>query len=143
MSFVNKIKGWGQKGTTGPEHDALEHDAAYIDINGGGSASLAPTDLPLADIGAVAAFDAQPTHAGDEQPASASASSIISEAQPSETAEFSETRLQDSDQQMAPTRAALPLGMVISFIEVSTFPPASMAFSTNGGLKSALLNLTR
>jgi len=109
MSFVNKIKGWGQKGTTGPEHDALEHDAAYIDINGGGSASLAPTDLPLADIGAVAAFDAQPTHAGDEQPASASASSIISEAQPSETAEFSETRLQDSDQQMAPTRAALPL----------------------------------
>ena len=107
MSFVNKIKGWGQKGATGPDHDALEHDAAFIDVGAGGSASLAPTDLPLADIGAVAAFDAQPTHAGDEQPSSAS--SIISEAQPSETADFSETRLQDADLQMAPPRAALPL----------------------------------
>ena len=107
MSFVNKIKGWGQKGATGPEHDALEHDAAFIDAHGSGGASLAPADLPLADIGAVAAFDAQSTHAGDEQPSSVS--SIISEAQPSEAADFSETRLQDADSHLVPARAALPL----------------------------------
>ena len=108
MSFVNKIKGWGQKSAIEPEHDALAHDAAFTEAYAnGGSASSAPTDLPLVDIGAVAAFDAQPAHPGDEQPSSAS--SIISEAQPSETADFSETRLQDADSQLAPARAALPL----------------------------------
>ncbi|MEP6740089.1 MAG: methyl-accepting chemotaxis protein, partial [Caldimonas sp.] len=106
MSFVNKIKGWGQKGTAA-EHDALEHDAEFADAyaQAGGAAALTATDLPLADIEAAAAFDAQPSHVGEPE----AASSIISEAVPSESADFIETRLQESDTGAAPLGAALPL----------------------------------
>jgi twitching motility protein PilJ len=105
MSFVNKIKGWGQKGSTS-EHDALEDDSAFADaFPQGATASIAAADLPLADVEAAAAFDVpssvanEPTQAG----------SIISEAIPSEIADFTETRVQGTDTTAAPLGAALPL----------------------------------
>lgn len=91
MSFVNKIKGWGQKSDA--EHDVLEHDAAFANAyaQAGGAAALSPTDLRMSDVEAAAAFDAPSlqTGASATQPPS-----IISEAVPSETADFTETRLQ-------------------------------------------------
>ena len=108
MSFVNKMKGWGHKGGEA-DHDVLEHDAAFADAyaQAGGTAALAPTDLPLADIEASAAFDAQPLQHRD---ADVAPPSIISESVPSGTAEFSETRLQEPDSAAAaPVSAALPL----------------------------------
>ena len=101
MSFVNKIKGWGQKG--GAEHSALDGDVAVADDYSPrrGSAGHAATDLPLADVEAAAAFDAMPQH-GDGTPPP---SSIISEVVPSENADFTETRLQ-GDTGAAPLGAA-------------------------------------
>ncbi len=107
MSFVNKIKGWGQKGPES-EHDVLEHDAAFADAyaQAGGTAASMPADLPLTDIG-TDAFDAPPAQPGND--AFSSRSSIISEAVPSEIADFSETRLQESDAATVAPGAALPL----------------------------------
>ena len=108
MSFVNKIKGWGQK-SSAPEHGALEHDAALADAytQAGGSAALAPPDLALPDVDldASAAFDAEPGSAVDIP----SSPSIISEAVPSEIADFTETRLQGADIGAAPLGGSLPL----------------------------------
>ena len=61
--------------------------------------------LPDVDIEAAAAFDAEPGTAGDGLPSS----SIISEAVPSEIADFTETRLQGADTGAAPLGASLPL----------------------------------
>ena len=107
MSFVNKIKGWGQKGAA-PEQDVLEHDDAFADAfpQAGGSPALTPTDLPLADVESAAAFDAQSLQAGSE---GAPPPSIIHEAVPSENADFIETRLQDSETGAMPLGNALPL----------------------------------
>ncbi|MEO6363659.1 MAG: methyl-accepting chemotaxis protein [Caldimonas sp.] len=107
MSFVNKIKGWGQKGAES-EQDVLAQDVAFADAYGraGGSAALASTDLPLADVEAAAAFDAQSLEAGNE---AAPPSSIIHEAVPSESADFTETRLQDRETGAMPLGNALPL----------------------------------
>jgi twitching motility protein PilJ len=105
MSFVNKIRGWGQKGSTA-DHDALEDDAAFADAFAqGGTASIAATDLPLADVEAAAAFDVPPSVANEPS----RAGSIISEAVPSEIADFTETRVQGSDTATAPLAAGLPL----------------------------------
>ena len=105
MSFVNKIKGWGQKGSA-PEHDALEVDAAFADAYPhGANAALAAIDLPLADVEAAAAFDVPRSVANEP----AEAGSIISEAVPSEIADFTETRLQGPDTAGAPLGAGLPL----------------------------------
>jgi twitching motility protein PilJ len=105
MSFVNKIKGWGQKG--GAEPSALDGDVAVADDYRPrrGSASHAATDLPLADVEAAGAFDAMPQHGDGAAPPS----SIISEVVPSENADFTETRLQGADTGAAPLGAALPL----------------------------------
>ena len=105
MSFVNKIKGWGQKG--GADNAALDSDVAVVDDYppARGTPSHPATDLPLADVEAAAAFDAMP-QAGD---GASPSPSIISESTPSETADFTETRLQDGDTGSAPLGAALPL----------------------------------
>ena len=82
MSFVDKIKGWGQRGSA--EHDALEHDAAFADAYaqaGAGVAALSPSDLPLADVEAAATFE---TPAPPAVEPLAPSGSIISEAMPSE-----------------------------------------------------------
>jgi twitching motility protein PilJ len=105
MSFVNKIKGWGQRSNEG-DQDVLEHDVAFTDAyaQGGGTAALRATDVPLADVEAAAAFDSQSL----QPEAGTQASSIISEAVPSETADFTETRLQ-ADTGAAPLGTPLPL----------------------------------
>jgi twitching motility protein PilJ len=91
MSFLNKIKGWGQK-----------DEGASADAYGAGAATLGDT---LAPHGAPAAHQA---HGGDTTGAAVYDvptmqqtmeldTSIISEAAPSEMAEFSETRIQDGE----------------------------------------------
>src|SRR6476620_2293903 len=89
MSFVNKIKGWGQKG--GAEPSALDSDVAVADDYSPRRGS--------------AAHAARPQH-GDGTPPP---SSILSEVVPSENADFTETRLQGADTGAAPLGAALPL----------------------------------
>ncbi|MGZ5715694.1 MAG: hypothetical protein ACXWIG_16175, partial [Caldimonas sp.] len=63
MSFVNKIKGWGQRGND-TEQSTIDGDgdvAVADDYRPGrGSARRAPTSLPPADVEAAAAFDAMP-----------------------------------------------------------------------------------
>ena len=51
MSFVNKIKGWGQKGGAA-ENNVLDGDVAVADDYSPrrGSTAHASTDLPLADV---------------------------------------------------------------------------------------------
>jgi twitching motility protein PilJ len=104
MSFVNKIKGWGQKGSAQPRD---EDDAGFGDAfaSGTGVASIATTDLPLADVEAAAAFDVPASVANEPR----GTGSIISEAVPSEIADFTETRLQNADTGAAPLGAGLPL----------------------------------
>ncbi|MEP7139212.1 MAG: methyl-accepting chemotaxis protein [Caldimonas sp.] len=106
MSFVNKIRGWGQKGADA-EGDVIEHDRPDVDVDGArhSVSAGAATDLPLVDIEAASAFDAAPLQTGE---GTHQESSIISEATPSETADFTETRLQE-DTGAAPLGAALPL----------------------------------
>ena len=101
MSFVNKIKGWAQKASPA---DPVDDDAAFADAFPQGGAAVA-TDLPLADVEAAAAFDVPPSVANDAH----GSGSIISEAMPSELADFSETRVQGADTAAAPLGAALPL----------------------------------
>jgi len=95
MSFLNKIKGWGQKENGAPGHDAVDEapfaDAAYK-VAGGGAAALNASAVPSFETPTV-----QQTQGMD--------TSIISEAAPSEMAEFSETRIQEG------TAAAMGTGL--------------------------------
>jgi twitching motility protein PilJ len=95
MSFLNKIKGWGQKENGAPGHDAVDEapfaDAAYK-VAGGGAAALDASAVPSFETPTV-----QQTQGMD--------TSIISEAAPSEMAEFSETRIQEG------TAAAMGTGL--------------------------------
>ena len=96
MSFLNKIKGWGQKENGTPEHDAGEEAPfgdAYKSV-GGDAAALDANATPSYDIPTV-----QQTQGMD--------TSIITEAAPSEMAEFSETRIQEGAAAAAGT--GLPL----------------------------------
>src|SRR4051812_6626561 len=86
MSFFNKIKGWGQKDGS-PEHDAID-DGSFADAYAKSNGDAAAHD---------------PGNAGFEVPTVQQAqgnsldSSIITEAAPSEMAEFSETRIQEGE----------------------------------------------
>lgn len=96
MSFLNKIKGWGQKENGTPEHDA--DDAPFAEAYksvGGDAAALDANAAPSFEVPTV-----QQTHGGMD-------TSIISEAAPSEMAEFSETRIQEAAAAAAGT--GLPL----------------------------------
>ena len=81
MSFLNKIKGWGQKGDAAMP-SALDGDVAVADDYGPrrGASARGAADLPLADVEPAAAFDAMP----QATPTATPTSSIISEAAPSE-----------------------------------------------------------
>src|SRR5438067_1312729 len=107
MSFVNKIKGWGQRGSDADQATA-DGDVAVADDfrSARTTSSRARADAPHADAEASAGFDAMP-QAGDGAPQPPS--SIISEAVPSGIADFTETRLQESDSGAAPMSIALPL----------------------------------
>jgi twitching motility protein PilJ len=105
MSFVNKIKSWG-KGSDA-DQSVLDSDVAVIDDFPPHRAAppAAPSNVPLADSEAAAAFDAMP-QSGD---GAAPTPSIISAETPSEIADFTETRLQESDTGAAPLGSSLPL----------------------------------
>lgn len=97
MSFLNKIKGWGQKENGAPEHDAVD-DAPFADnykAVGGDAAAIDSNAAPSFEVPTV-----QQTHGGMD-------TSIITEAAPSEMAEFSETRIQEAAAAAAGT--GLPL----------------------------------
>ena len=86
MSFLNKIKGWGQdrgapsESTQAANHqDGFEDAFARHDATGRDGAGTMPLDVPTL----------QQTGSVD--------SSIITEAAPSEMADFSETRIQGGD----------------------------------------------
>ncbi len=86
MGFLNKIKGWGQKENGAPEHDAVD-DAPFADAYkpvGGDAAAL--------DVSAAPSFEV-PTV---QQSQGNMDTSIITEAAPSEMADFSETRIQEA-----------------------------------------------
>ena len=109
MSFVNKIKGWGQKGAPA-DSEPLDSDVAvadHFDPSHDDSPAMAPPDLALpdVDIEAAEAFDAEPG-AAHLAPAGGS---IISAAVPSEIADFTETRLQGADSGAAPLASNLPM----------------------------------
>jgi twitching motility protein PilJ len=102
---VNKIKGWG-KGSDA-DHSALDSEVAVVDDFPMQRATppAAARDLPRADSDAAAAFDAMPQSGDGGVPTP----SIISAETPSEIADFTETRLQETDTGMAPLGTALPL----------------------------------
>jgi twitching motility protein PilJ len=99
MSLLNKIKGFGRKDGGMLDQDTLEQDGRYDDAPGRMNGSDVP-DLSLAGGDGAATLDmgAHPNAGMD--------SSIISEAAPSEMAEFSEARVQGGE---AAAAAALPL----------------------------------
>ena len=82
MSFLNKFKGLGRKDSTG-DIDTLEQDR-YDDAPGRHDAA----DLPLPGPGGTVALDV-----GSMQQTAQMDSSIITEAAPSEMAEFTEARI--------------------------------------------------
>lgn len=99
MSLLNKIKGFGRKDGGLLDQDTLEQDGRYDEpagrVNGTDVPDLA---LPGNDGAATLDMGAHPTGAID--------SSIITEAAPSELAEFSENRV---ERDAAAGAAALPL----------------------------------
>jgi twitching motility protein PilJ len=91
MSFLNKIKGWGQDRNEG---EATTHQDAPFDA---GFDQPPPVDVPVVrDVTGTAALDTaafETPHAAHPEAPHAD-SSIITEAAPSELADFGETRLQ-------------------------------------------------
>jgi twitching motility protein PilJ len=100
MSLLNKIKGLGRRDGAALDQDTLEQDMRHEEAGGRVNGTEVP-DLTLPANEGAATLDMGATpHTGDMD------SSIISEAAPSEMAEFSETRLQGAETESA---AALPL----------------------------------
>jgi len=102
MSFLNKIKGWGQKDETVLAGAAALAVPTFDELRASNE-SHAATDHPATDVNG-AAYDV-PTQ---QQPVDQD-TSIISEAAPSEMADFSETRLQDAEHARAAAGTGLPL----------------------------------
>ena len=104
MSFLNKLQGWGQKGGAESPVDVLERDLTFEGAYAkpGGTAVAGTADLPLPDVHARAGFESAPVPHADTLD-----NSIISEAMPSEIADFSESRQQEGE--MAASAGALPL----------------------------------
>jgi twitching motility protein PilJ len=96
MSFLNKIKGWGQKENGSPEDVAVD-DAPFAEGHRAGSGDAAGLDAAAAP-----SFET-PT----VQQSQGMDTSIITEAAPSEMAEFSETRIQEGVAAAAGTGLAL------------------------------------
>ena len=105
MSFLNKIKGWGQKeGAVAEPH--TPHDAPFIDAFGPDAAHAAnmSPDMPGAGGAATMTLDVPTMQQTMELD-----TSIISEAAPSEMADFSETRMQESETAEMAAGTGLPL----------------------------------
>jgi twitching motility protein PilJ len=85
MSFLNKIKGWGQdRASADSTQAANQQDGSFED-------AFAHADAPTRGRGTM------PLEVSTVQQTAAADSSIISEAAPSEMADFSETRIQAGD----------------------------------------------
>jgi len=84
MSFLNKIKGWGQDRSASAESTVTADRDGFDDAFGAQEASSHAGTMPL-EVSTV-------QHTG-----TAADSSIITEAAPSEMADFSETRIQGGD----------------------------------------------
>jgi len=109
MSFVNKIKGWGHKNAPA-DSEPMDGDVAVadpFDPSNDPPANPSSPDLALpdVDIEAASAFDAEPGAHG----LAPTGGSIISEAVPSEIADFTETRVQGADTGAAPLGTTLPV----------------------------------
>ena len=105
MSFLNKIKGWSQKDGAAVEPVA-PHDAQFIDAFGPDATHTAAMTPELPGTGGAAAMSLDvPTM----QQTMELDTSIISEAAPSEMADFSETRMQEADVAALATGTGLPL----------------------------------
>ena len=102
MSFLNKIKGWSQKDEAPLLGDAAVAVPTFDELRASNESHVA-TEHPAADAHGAAAYDV-PTQ---QQPVDDT--SIISEAAPSEMADFSETRLHDADRARAAAGTGLPL----------------------------------
>ena len=105
MSFLNKIKGWGQKDGTAAEPQA-PLDAPFIVAFGPDATHAANRAPELPGAGGAAAISLDiPTM----QQTMELDTSIISEAAPSEMADFSETRMQEADVAAMAAGTGLPL----------------------------------
>jgi twitching motility protein PilJ len=105
MSFLNKIKSWGQRdGVPGPDGamavegpgDAYNRAVAEPEPTVAGDHLLDHHAAPAFDLPAV-------------EPATAQGTSIISEAAPSEMTDFTETRQQEPESQFEESGSGLPL----------------------------------
>jgi twitching motility protein PilJ len=107
MSFLNKIKGWGQKDEAVAPGEAAATSPAFDELHVTGAMYAAPhgaNDPSSNDTTHAAVYDV-PT----VQQTGGLDTSIITEAAPSEMAEFSETRLQDSERAASAAGTGLPL----------------------------------
>src|SRR5262245_36289138 len=86
MSFLNKIKGWGQGGASAESTQAADPHGSFDDAFG-----------QHADARARDLHGTMPLEAPTVQQSTALDSSIIAEAAPSEMADFSETRIQGAE----------------------------------------------
>jgi hypothetical protein len=103
MSFLNKIKkGWGQSGDHTGDVGVMEPEPPYTETFTRRQDERV-ADLPLPDMGATA-----PLQVPAMQQTTLD-SSIISEAAPSELADYSETRLQDGASVAGDGAPAVPL----------------------------------
>ena len=102
MSFLNKIKGWGQKDEAQLLGDVAVAAPTYDELRASNESHVV-SQHPVADANAASGYDV-PTQ---QQPVDDT--SIISEAAPSEMADFSETRLQEGEQARAAAGTGLPL----------------------------------
>ena len=103
MSFLNKIKGWGQKDGVALL-DAPGSAAHAFDGPPAPHGAHLASEGPATDVTGAAAYDV-PTVQQAHEPDT----SIISEAAPSEMADFSETRIQDGERTAAAAGTGLPL----------------------------------
>jgi twitching motility protein PilJ len=103
MSFLNKIKGLGPKSGKTADAGALDQNLALADAFARGNVAAA-ANQPI-----VNAADAVTLDMGLAQPTVAMDTSIISEAAPSEMADFTETRLQGREGPDAQSGSGLPL----------------------------------
>jgi len=103
MSFLNKIKGWGQKDDATIAGDAAVAVPSFDELQAANASHVA-SGHPHADATTAAASYDVPTQQHGELD-----TSIISEAAPSEMADFSETRLQDNDAARAAAGTGIPL----------------------------------
>src|SRR5438105_1871335 len=98
MSFLNKMKSWGGKNA---EPDAAQQDNPFEDAFAQPSQELAVSPNGTATLDVLEVPTHQHTVGGD--------SSIISEAAPSEMADFSETRIQGADAAAMGASSGLPM----------------------------------